>query len=1011
MKNITFKKQRLAATISMLLGTSVIAPVYAQDSEQEAPQTAVNTEADAIENDEEDKGQVVMITGIRGSLVRSMDMKRDATGVMDAISAEEMGKFPDTNLAESLQRITGVSVSRTNGEGSEITVRGFGPSFNMVTLNGRQMAGTGFTRSFDFANLSSEGVSALEVYKSGRADVPTGGLGATVNIVTARPLKQSGEKYSFMVKGIHDTSVEAGDTVTPEISGIYSNTFADEKFGVSANFSHSRRDFQRQSANVRSWIVNPDLSSNADVIDNRPVDADGNVVQQFMQPNAEGILEPVSASFFPQELSFSMDDLQTKRTNAQVTLQFAATEDLILTLDHTISNSVTGNNSLGWGMWNGSFGGNANAYELDENGTAIYYNSAGDDASFTAFRETSEVDSKATGFNIEWHSTDNLSFTFDVHNSKTTTDNGMDDGLASSARVILGSADLGDKEYFFREGDIPGFNINWNTGSQELNPNQIGSNFSIFTRTPGEAEVSQVQLDGKWFVDTEFGLQSMTFGVAYTEQSLSGSGGSNNANAPGFNNGTFAEIFPDSMFERVDLSGSFLDEFSTGSGGVSPGYTYAFDIDEAIARQLAFLTADVVGSDVYQIGSFDGFPVNKIDEETISLYLSTAWEFKVSDYYIEMNLGVRYEETDIVSPAKSRVAEQVYWAGGSEWITQFASGGEFIEVDFKGNYDLLLPMLDIKLNVTDELLVRASLGQTITRPTLDDMLGNLSLTPSPKLNSRSGSRGNPNLKPFKSTNLDFSFEYYYDEGSYASIGLFWKDVDDWIDNTQVTTTFDGLHDVYLGQRWNNAVSAIEARGEQATDSAIYDEIVANGVGIGENNRILPDPATDPLIDWTISSPENVGARKVNGIELAIQHLFGESGFGAGFNATIVDGDVEYDNYILASQAVLSGLSDSANLQGFYEKGGLAVRITGAWRDQYLLAQGLPDSTGAPPQYAEEYLQWDLSVNYEISDNITVFFEGVNLTNETERSFSRFQSQFLSAAQYGPRYVVGGRYTF
>jgi hypothetical protein len=182
-----------------------------------------------------------------------------------------------------------------------------------------------------------------------------------VNIVTARPLKQSGEKYSFMVKGIHDTSVEAGDTVTPEISGIYSNTFADEKFGVSANFSHSRRDFQRQSANVRSWIVNPDLSSNADVIDNRPVDADGNVVQQFMQPNAEGILEPVSASFFPQELSFSMDDLQTKRTNAQVTLQFAATEDLILTLDHTISNSVTGNNSLGWGMWNGSFGGSANA--------------------------------------------------------------------------------------------------------------------------------------------------------------------------------------------------------------------------------------------------------------------------------------------------------------------------------------------------------------------------------------------------------------------------------------------------------------------------------------------------------------------------------------------------------------------------------------------------------------------------------------------------------------------------
>lgn len=240
--------------------------------------------------------------------------------------------------------------------------------------------------------------------------------------------------------------------------------------------------------------------------------------------------------------------------------------------------------------------------------------------------------------------------------------------------------------------------------------------------------------------------------------------------------------------------------------------------------------------------------------------------------------------------------------------------------------------------------------------------------------------------------------------------MFWKDVDDWIDNTEVKTTFEGLHDVYLGQRWNSAVAAITGRGEQATDSAIYNEIVANGVGIGENNRILPDAATDPLIEWTISSPENVGARKVSGIELSIQHLFGETGFGAGFNATFVDGDVEYDNYLLASQAVLPGLSNSANLQGFYEKDGLSVKVTGAWRDEYLIGQGLPDAQGAPPQYAEEYLQWDLSVNYEVNESMTVFFEGVNLTNETERTFSRFESQFLSAAQYGPRYTVGFRYT-
>ena len=998
MKHLTFSKKHLAVCISAIISSGFSQQAFAAEEE-----VALTEKEENIE--------VITVSGIRGSLVRSMNIKRDMSGVVDAISAEEMGKFPDTNLAESLQRITGITISRENGEGSQITARGFGPEFNLVTLNGRQMSSTGFTRSFNFENLSSEGVSELQTIKTARADMPTGGLGATVNIVTSKPLQNPGQKFSFMAKGIHDSSVEAGDDVTPEIAGIYSNTFDDDRFGVSANFSYHRRDFQRQSANVRSWIRNHNISLDPEnVIDNRPVDAEGNVAEQYSILDDNGDISSIAASFFPQEISYARDDVQRERTNAQVTFQFAPTDDLVFTLDHTISNAVTGNNSLSWGVWNGSFGGNANSYELDENGTAIYYNSAGDDGSFTSFRETTEVDSKATGFNVEWYANDNLSFTFDAHNSKTTTDNGKDKGLGANARVILGSADLSSKEYFFREGDIPGFNINWNNGSQEINPNEIGSNFSIFTRTPAESEVTQVQLDGNLILDTDFGLEAVKFGTAYTKQTLSGWGGSNNANAPGFNNGTFAEIFPDGMFERVDLS-DFLDEFSFGSGGVSPGYAYTFNLDEAYTRQALFLTEDVVGSDVYQIGTFDGFPTNKVEEETISLYVATDWAFEISGYDVQVNLGLRYEKTDAVSPAKSRVAEQVYWAGGSEWITEFASGGSEVEVEFEGEYDFLLPMLDIKVDLSDDLVARASVGQTITRPALGDMLGNLSLTPSPKIGSRGGSRGNTGLQPFKSTNLDLSLEYYYGDASYASVGLFWKDVDDWIAGSSVTTTYEGLHDVYLGQRWNNAVSAIEGRGEQATDTAIYNEIVANGVGIGENNRVLADPATDPLIEWTIDSPENVDARKVNGIELAVQHLFGETGFGVGVNATFVDGDVDVDNYYIGRQKVLEGLSDSANLQVFYEKDGISVKVTGAWRDKYLVGLGLPDTGGdSAPLYAEEFLQWDLSVNYEVSDNMTVFFDGVNLTNETERKYSRFESQFISAAQYGPRYVLGFRYT-
>lgn len=164
---------------------------------------------------QDDNLEEVMVTGIRASLERSMDIKRNSSGVVDAISSQDIGKFPDTNLAESLQRITGVSIDRNNGEGSRITVRGFGPDSNMVTLNGRIMPGGsayggssgadastrgGNSRAFDFANLASESVSGVEVYKTGKANAAAGGIGATVNIKTTRPLELDGLTATVVAK-------------------------------------------------------------------------------------------------------------------------------------------------------------------------------------------------------------------------------------------------------------------------------------------------------------------------------------------------------------------------------------------------------------------------------------------------------------------------------------------------------------------------------------------------------------------------------------------------------------------------------------------------------------------------------------------------------------------------------------------------------------------------------------------------------------------------------------------
>ena len=196
---------------------------------------------------------------------------------------------------------------------------------------------------------------------------------------------------------------------------------------------------------------------------------------------------------------------------------------------------------------------------------------------------------------------------------------------------------------------------------------------------------------------------------------------------------------------------------------------------------------------------------------------------------------------------------------------------------------------------------------------------------------------------------------------------------------------------------------------------------ANGATLNAQGYIEP-AADDPLMEWNITSPfNNSDDKKVDGFEVAVQHLFGESGFGFGANATFVDGDVEFDVdditrvadiKDLEPQTPLTGLSDSANFQVFYEKDGLSVKLTYAWRDEYLIGVGQDQgSADAPPQFAKEFGQVDMSVNYDINENLTVFVEGVNLNNETEETFGRYEAQFLSARQYGSRYTLGVRYSF
>ncbi len=281
----------------------------------------------------------ILVTGIRASLDRSIDIKRSSNGVVDAISAEDIGKFPDTNVAESLQRITGVSIDRVNGEGSEVTVRGFGGGYNLVTLNGRTMPtanaafvggdqgadfATGTSRSFDFSNLASEGVKTLEVYKTARAAVPTGGIGAAINIETRRPLDTAGFSGTIGAKGLYDLSSDRGPRVTPEISGLASWSNQDRTFGIGLFGSYQKRNNTAPSATVNDWNVEP-LSSFLDP-------ANGRVNAATVLTNKPTTDQLVS---YPNDTRYEFSEFRRERINGQLVLQFKPIDSLTLTADAT----------------------------------------------------------------------------------------------------------------------------------------------------------------------------------------------------------------------------------------------------------------------------------------------------------------------------------------------------------------------------------------------------------------------------------------------------------------------------------------------------------------------------------------------------------------------------------------------------------------------------------------------------------------------------------------------------
>ncbi|MFT5571776.1 MAG: TonB-dependent receptor [Cryomorphaceae bacterium] len=937
-------KTRLAQAVSLAIGGAMMLPggAHAQETEEVA----------SLNNPLEE----VVVMGIRSSLKRAVDQKRNASGVVDAISATDIGAFPDTNLAESLQRVTGVSIDRTRGEGSRVTVRGFGPSFNLVTLNGRQMPtangdnnNKAFDRSFDFADIASEGIAGVQIYKSGNADVPSGGIGATINIQTAKPLDSPGRKSVVQAKAVFDTSTETGSDMTPEISGIYSNTFANDTIGIAISGSYQERDSGVNQAIVGDWANFP--GTTGDWGSAAPVQAWGGLPTNDNQTNRPGAGDIYAV---PQSIAYELAEFSRERINGQVTLQWDASENLRATVDYTFSEvdfERTYSNYSGWF----NFGAQVSEYADGPIASPILYqeNGAATDFAMGAGRDGTITENNSLGFNLDWQVNDRLNMAFDYHNSEAQLGASGDNGTSSQLAIASFTRDV-TRGIF--GGDLPILNLDL---ANPLNANDMIVTGSVFDNIAVKMEIEQTSIKGKYDLND---ASSIDFGVQLTETDNRSQFANVQRNTWG---GTTQPGDIADLLTPASAAGSF-DQISNGNDPRLQTDFFTFDIDEVAARTVALGATQSTGGDCGNgLCPSTVFTQDRITvEETDALYAQYNLDGDMGNIPFNIKFGLRYEETAINSQALVPTYANIVQTGGNEFDAIPSGEQEFTSLS--GKYDYVLPNLDIKFDLTDDLVARISYSETITRPSFTDLQGGLTISSLLRVDGGDGSRGNPALLPFESENIDLSLEYYFGDADYASVGYFTKDVSNFIGT-----------------------------------SILQDEVLFPG---------LIHPATGADATFDVTAPVNQEEATIDGWELAIQKSFGDSGFGVIANATFVDGTAVYDPLSLDTQFALTGLSDSANLIGFYENEKLQARIAYNWRDDFY--NGEAGGAGIPgPVIIESFGQWDMSASYDVSDNLTVIVEGINLTEETTRSSGRNTLQTIRAGQSGARYNLGVRYSF
>lgn len=939
-----------------------------------APAVAQDAGGQAGTNAGAQPENTIIVSGIRGSLQRNLDAKREAPGVVDVISSEEIGKFPDSNVAASLQRLPGVSIQRDGmrGEANGVTIRGFGGDFNETLVDGRRLSTATGGRSVDFSTVGADFIGALTVYKTPDVAVAANSIGATINIGYPRPLDRPG----FHVAASASASYQQGSgKVVPTGGLLISDTFADDTFGILGSIIYTRHDTETNNVFVHGFpggnyapcqlagstatVCNPTTSTTA------PADQQRTIV-----------------GFFEQQYGAQQTYTKDERVDARLALQWQASDDVLVTLDNNFSDQRVNADTFGFGIWFNQ--GSLRNVVLDDNGVPLDFTQAGSQTDFTAGTDSNQRRTNQTGLNIEWQAMDKLSFELDGAYSKSW--------LNPDDRVNSLGADIG---YGFAIGPSLGIAIDGSSSntipvlhsygpngdaSRWTDPTVIGSHVTVNVANKNTDEIWQGRFTGKWEQDD----LTLTFGTSYVDDTFNFHSANTFANnfwqaysGYGPASGTTGGVpIPQSLYQGLVSTNDFIPGFS---GALPPSLIKFSAVDyQAFLTSLGNPQATTIPGYNYGCcgtaftGTFDVLEdvgsVRRINEKTWALFLSGRFHTEIASMPLTFTAGVRQENTHLTSTGIGRLPTSITPSTTDPTLLT-VNFGPSQEVTTKNDYSYLLPALDVKLEVMQDLILRFDASRTLTRPTLNLLTPVLNIGSGQRVGALTANGGNPDLRPYLSDNFDVAAEWYYARNSYFAVDFFLKNVSNFIvGGTQRQTI-------------NNVI----------------------------------DPSTGQPAQFSVSQRVNGPDATVRGVELALQHTFGDSGFGFFANATFVDTNEPYDPQdITTSGFAVTGLANSANLVGFYDKNGIEFRAALNWRDEYLLGFGQVQNTGAygaEPTFVNESLQIDLSASYQIMENISIFAEALNITNETQSTHGRFDNMLLDVFAYGRRFTGGVRYRF